>query len=280
MTTITPSSLSRRYALRMAAAGAGVALVGSAWPTNAALAAAPSNESGADLAGWDLAVGDGIWTGPGQSPVGQADIALTHAGTVSELAANVQRRGVMAHAIAFRRYFDLHRLSLRHTAELEFRLPDLPATSNWEYNAQTLEIGLFVWDGPDTRLDHGMAIQWVLNPWVPEFGEIRAWSMTEPGPVWLPVGSLAPDTAWHRLFVDYKPGSGLARLEVDGRRIDVAETLTPKAAHWGTTIDARLQAEIVSVWPGSNQSVPAHRAEFRNWAWRTTPGRSLPDGMV
>ncbi|MEQ9163805.1 MAG: hypothetical protein RLN74_13925, partial [Ilumatobacter fluminis] len=46
------------------------------------------------------------------------------------------------------------------------------------------------------------------------------------------------------------------------------------------TIDARLQAEIVSVWPGSNQSVPAHRAEFRNWAWRTTPGRSLPDGMV
>ncbi len=279
MTTI-PSSLSRRYALKLAAAGAGVALVGSAWPTNLAHAAAPSDEGGSDLTGWDLVIGDGVWTGPGQAPVGPDDIALAHTGALSELAANVQRRGVMAHAIAFRRYLDLHRLALRHTAEIEFRLPDLPTTSNWEYNAQTLEMGLFVWDGPDTRLDHGMAVQWVLNPWVPEFGEIRAWSMTEQGPVWLPVGSLTPDTAWHRMYIDYKPGSGLARLELDGHRIDVAETLTAKAAHWGTTIDARLQAEIVSVWPGPNPSVPSHRAEFRNWAWTATPGVDLPDGMA
>ena len=82
MTTI-PSSLSRRYALKLAAAGAGVALVGSAWPTNLAHAAAPSDEGGSDLTGWDLVIGDGVWTGPGQAPVGPDDIALAHTGALS-----------------------------------------------------------------------------------------------------------------------------------------------------------------------------------------------------
>lgn len=279
MTTITPSSLSRRYALRMAAAGAGATLVGSAWPANAAHAAESEAEGGRDLSGWDMAVGDGIWTGPGQAPVSIEDLELAHGGDHSRLIANRHERGVMAHAIAYRRRSNLPSLDGVHAARVEFRLPDVPTTSNLDYNAQTIELGLFVWDGDDTRLDHGLAIQWVLNPWVEEFGQIRAWSMTDDGPTWLPVGRAQPDTAWHRVDVRYRPGSSTARVTLDGTPVEIAETLTPKPANWGPGIGGRFQVELVSIWPGENPRVPAHSAEFRNWLWASHHGRSFFDAF-
>lgn len=262
---------SRRHIIKMAGAGVGIAAAHAVFgDIGRAAAAGPTVVGGTDLSGWQTVVGDGLWVGPGQAPVTLADISTQHLGSHSVLAANVGKRGVMAHNITFVRRSALPHRNLLHTAEVEFRLPQLPTTSNWSYNAQTLEVGLFVWDGPDTRTDYGIAIQWVLNPWVPEFGSIRVWSQNQAGPAWKAVDTLVPDTDWHHLALLYRPDTSNATLRIDNDPIAIDETITNKHDDWGTTIDGRFQVEIVSVWPGSNASVPAHRAEFRNWSWSTS----------
>ncbi len=57
-----------------------------------------------------------------------------------------------------------------------------------------------------------------------------------------------------------------ATLAIDGTPVPTKLTTTPKSG-WGTETAARLQTEIVSLWPGNNTSVPSHRAEMRNWSW-------------
>jgi hypothetical protein len=48
----------------------------------------------------------------------------------------------------------------------------VPSTAGGAYSAQTVDIGLFVWEGATTQLDYGTAFQWVLNPWMSSFGDI------------------------------------------------------------------------------------------------------------
>lgn len=176
----------------------------------------------------------------------------------------------MAHNITFDRFTAPDGMQRTHRASTLFRIPEVPTDASWHYNSQTLEIGIFVWDGVETRADYGMAMQWVLNPWIDEFGQIRAWSMTDDGPEWLAIDYLEPDTEWHRFDCVYRPG-GAAVLRLDGGApVAIGETRTPKHPSWGATVDARFQMEIVSVWPGVNPSVPAHTAEFRDWSWKIT----------
>ena len=254
--------------MRMAGA-AGAAAVGGLALTDPALAQGSKWVGGRDLSGWTSTVGDGVWAAAGEAPVSRGDLAMEHNRTLTTLRANVDRRAVMAHNLAYNRVQNLDSMSAIQKANVEFRLPDIPATDNWEYNAQTLEAALFVWDGPNTRLDYGMAIQWVLNPWLPNFGALRAWQQTDGGaPQWVDVAYLEPDTEWHSLQMDFRATSNLSRLTIDGNRIDVDKTFTVKDRYWGNTIDGRFQLEIISVWPGPNSEVPAHAAEFRNWAWR------------
>lgn len=249
----------------MAGVGASALLLDGVLPAPAS--AERIKSSGTDMSGWRTVLGDGVWTGPGQNPPTIDDLRTTHLGTHSVVEANVHERGIMAHNITFDRFTIEEGLGTRHRAETEFRIPKVPDASDWTYNSQTLEIGMFVWDGPDTRSDYGLAIQWVLNPWVPEFGEIRAWRMTDSGPDWISVDYLEPDTEWHHFQCVYKPGEK-ARVRLDGRnRINVEETVTLKDPSWGSTVDARFQVETISVWPGANPSVPHHSAEFRDWRW-------------
>lgn len=216
--------------------------------------------SGADLNGWRTVLGDGVYTGPGQAAPTLEDLRTTNHGTHSTLEANIHERGVMAHNITFERFSDDDGMSRRHRATAQFRIPTVPSASDWTYNSQTLEIGIFVWDGADTRADYGLALQWVLNPWIEEFGQIRAWTQTENGPEWQAVDYLEPDTNWHTFDAIYQPG-GKVGVRLDQKtRIDIDETITPKDPSWGNTVDARFQMEVVSVWPGVNPSVPTHAA--------------------
>lgn len=227
--------------------------------------------SGTDMTGWRTVLGDGVWTGPGQASPTIADLRTTHLGTHSMLEANIHERGVMAHNIAFNRFTIDDGMTVQHRASTDFRIPVVPSDADWTYNSQTLEIGMFVWDGPNTRADYGLAIQWVLNPWIEEFGQIRAWTMTDDGPAWAAVDYLEPDTEWHTFDCIYRPNEK-ARVRLDDKnRVSVDQTMTSKDPDWGTTIDARFQVEIVSVWPGNNPSVPSHSAEFRNWKWMISP---------
>jgi hypothetical protein len=172
----------------------------------------------------------------------------------------------MAHNITFKRQVDTTALDTVHVAQYAFRLPYTPTTGAWPDNAQTAEGGFFVWDGPTTRLDYGVAFQWVLNPWMPTFGSIRSWT----GSRWTTTGFLAVDTNWHTVSMTFDPRHASAALSIDGIAIPATLTTTPKAG-WGTEVAARLQAEMISLWPGSNQVAPSHRLEVRDWTWARYP---------
>jgi hypothetical protein len=242
---------------------------GSRVPAQAAPATActPTKRyQGRDLSGWEVVLGDALYARAGEDPVTLDDIDTVHAGSYSELYANVRRRVIMAHNITFKRIVDDEAFQHIHTATFPFRLPYLPvADENADLNAQTLEGGLFVWDGGGTRLDYGIAFQWGLNPW-DRFGEVRAWTDANGGE-WAAVGHLEPDTEWHevKMAIDY-PRQTTA-LWIDNAHYMTRYTATPKPETWGTETAARLQVEIVSIYPEPRGLRAMHRAQFRDWTW-------------
>lgn len=176
----------------------------------------------------------------------------------------------MAHNITFTRIIDDNAFEYVHTCGFKFRLPYLPSTSNADWNAQTLEGGIFVWDGSRTRLDYGVGFQWILNPWMDIFGEIRAWTEMNGGQ-WEGVGYLTPDTQWHeiRIMVDFWRGT--TSVKIDGRSYPSCLTGTAKPETWGTETAARLQAEIISLYPEPSGIRVMHKAEFKDWIWVWEP---------
>lgn len=237
--------------------------------TAAASTLTPRSYGGSDLADWSVVLGDGLYTGPGQTAVNNSDITTEHHGSKSEIKANMNQRGVMAHNITFKRFIDNDAFDFIHTCAYDMRLPYLPTTSSWPHNAQTIEGGLFIWDGGNTRLDYGLAFQWILNPWVSSFGDIRVWS-GENGGQWLTSGTLIPDTDWHRIEFVLDVQNQLASIKIDDVPYSTLFSGTPKEG-WGTETAARFQAEIISIWPGSNSVVPSHLAEFKDWQWEWNP---------
>lgn len=260
------TSYGRRRFLTLlgAASAAGALLAVDGLP--AAAGARATTSGGRDLTGWETVVGDGVYALPGEAPVTLDDIAVENRGNRSRLRANVRRRGIAAHVLAFNRIIDPAVLTVRHTASYRFRLPYLPSTSGSELNGQTLEGGLFVWDGADTRYDYGTAFQWVLNPWVPEFGDINIWT-SDNGGSWAYGGHLEPDTGWHTARFVVDPVRRVAVLALDRTELAVPFSRTPKDG-WGTEVAARLQAEAVSIWPNAaNATTPEHRVLVKDWAW-------------
>lgn len=223
---------------------------------------------GADLSNWDVKLGDAQWAADGESWPFNADIATAHNGVESELQANTQMRGIMTHNVTFNRWEDLEAFDFVHVNSYEFRMPHIPTTngSTPNFNSQTLEGGFFIWDGADTRLDYGLAFQWILNPWMGSFGKIRMWQ-GDAG--WVDVGYLEPDTNWHTVEFVYDHRNQSTALIIDGNSFLSKRSMTPKDPSWGTEIAVRLQAEIISIWPGQTQTAPMHQAIFRNWtsAW-------------
>lgn len=221
---------------------------------------------GTNFAGWEMALGDSIYNAPGESPVSLSDIQTVHYNTYSELRANVQYRRIMAHNITFKRIVDDFALQYIHICRFRFRLPYVPSIDNFQLNAQTLEGGLFVWDGEGTRLDYGLGFQWLLNPWMSNFGEMRVWRDVNGGQ-WESTGFLKPDIAWHEIefVVDFQKEATL--LKIDETRYPSCFAATSRPAYWGPEIAARLQAEIVSVYPEPSGIRALHKAEFRDWSW-------------
>ncbi|GGQ49940.1 hypothetical protein [Couchioplanes azureus] len=262
-TDIFHNSTSRRRFLSLLGAGVVAGTAASAGLATPALAVGAGTSTGSDLTGWTTIVGDGVYAAAGQSPVTDADIAAEHGGTQTRLRANVRNRGVMAHVLSFHRLTDVSMMAMAHRASYSFRMPYIPSTAGGARNAQTVEGGLFVWDGINTRVDHGTAFQWVLNPWQSNFGAILVWN----GSGWINGGYLKPDTAWHAVSYLVDPVNQAVELVIDGVKLPAPYSRTPKSG-WGTDVSARLQAEAISIWPGSTATwAPQHEAEFKNWSW-------------
>ncbi|MDF7799182.1 hypothetical protein P4C99_06880 [Pontiellaceae bacterium B1224] len=218
--------------------------------------------SGTSLAGWTTVLGDGIYVPTGVSPVTTNDIGTTHFTEYSELEANSNQRQIMAHNILFKRVNDAEAANVVHDCGYSFRLPYLPTTENSVLNAQTLEGGLFVWNDDD-QLDYGGAFQWILNPWISEFGTVQVWTGFCTNE-WRSVGYLEPDTNWHhvRMQIDFK--TQMASLSIDNHLFPFVFTATPKEG-WGPETAARFQVEIVSTFPGTTGYV--HKAHVKDWFW-------------
>lgn len=252
--------------------------------------------SGANFAGWEVVEGDALYACPGESPVTMSDIRTVHEDEYSELQANILRRCIMAHNITFKRVIDDRAFDFVHAARYEFRLPFLPSADiNAQQNGQTVEGGLFIWDGKGTRFDYGMGFQITLNPWS-NFGELNIWSTDESSDgEWEVVGKLDPDTEWHlvEMSVDFQQKG--AFLAIDGIEYPAKFTKTKKPDNWAKETAARLQAEIVSIWPEPDGIKASHRVQFKdwNWAWKSEscheaylpvvmkqPSSSLPDDSI
>lgn len=262
--------LSRRQCLSLGA----VALAGLWLPSRRAAAQSePIVHTGADLTGWTMVVGDGLYVAPGEPPVTEADILTTHFGDRSELRANVQRRKIMVHNLMFKKFDDPTVLNYIHICAFDFRLPFIPTTGNQELNAQTLEGGIAIWDGAVTRLVHNVAFQWNLNPYS-NFGTMRTWSARNGG-YWQDVGHLAVDMAWHRVQLINDYGQRRSQITIDGVPYTSEHTVRTGPASWGSDISASLGAEIISIYPEGGVQRAMHMAEFRNWHWAWSPPAQL-----
>ncbi|QBG46440.1 hypothetical protein EGM51_03150 [Verrucomicrobia bacterium S94] len=225
-----------------------------------------NRHSGINLAGWTTALGDGIYAPDGISAVTTNDIETRHFTEYSELEANGYQRRIMAHNILLKRIYDDDATNFVHDCGYAFRLPYLPATTNPVLNAQTLEGGLFIWDGEE-QLDYGGAFQWVLNPWDDAFGDVQVWTGFGSNE-WVKVGFLEPDTEWHevRMQIDFQ--TQRVSLSIDCNLFPFVFTATPKVG-WDPESAARLQVEIVSTYPGATGYV--HKAHVKDWFWYWNP---------
>jgi hypothetical protein len=242
-------------------------------PAQAESLTAPGPYHGPNLAGWTVKLGDALYPKPGEPGApDKTDIKTVHFPGYSEVRANVNRRVIMAHNITYKLITDPNAFNYIHTCSVSFRLPYLPVQDPAAtLNGQTVEGGIFIWDGPNTRRDYGMAFQWLVNPWpdgkVPS-GTIRMWN----GKGWVRVGQLAVDTNWHtlKMVVDFKRKSTL--LLIDNQYQLSRFSKTAKDNTWGNTVDARFQVEAISIDPRPANTIKAmHRVQFKNWKWLWEP---------
>jgi hypothetical protein len=220
--------------------------------------------SGKNLAGWKVVVGDAVQHAEPEPPVAISDLITVHKSDHSELRANVKRREIMAHNITYMQDKNDDNLTAIHACRFQFRMPDRPepnASADWL--GETIEGGFFVWDGKNTRLDYGLAFQWVVNPWDKRAGNINSWAHTR----WVRQTRLEFDTEWHEVWMVLDIQKQTASMVIDGMPVPTMFSKTPKAAGWEKNTVARLQAEIVSINPGPSHMKTAHRTQFRNWSW-------------
>ncbi len=227
---------------------------------------------GANLKGWIVRNGDGEYAAPGEPPVDRDDIRTVHQAGYSEVQANIEQRVIKAHNITFKRITDPAAFNYYHVCSVSFRLPYLPQQdTSSTLNGQTMECGIFIWDGPGKRKDFGMAFQWLINPWGDEEdpqGTIRVWN----GAGWIHVGQKTVDTKWHtaKMAVDFTRKT--TQLIIDNKYYPSQYSTTTKPSWWGRTVDARFQVEAVSIDPREANIMKAlHKVQYRNWKWLWYP---------
>lgn len=233
-------------------------------------AAQTTSLSGPNLSGWTSVIGDGVYVAPGESALADRDIQNDQYDDATVMKANVDRKRAMVHNISFLRSQGGNALRATHRAGYSFRLLALPNEDDPDMAGQTVEGGLFVWDGAETQLDYGAAFQWIVNPKSPDYGKVFAWRATPEGVrEWRAVGTLTPDTAWHRVDVVVSPASGAATLSIDNGSVFVSDALArEREPGFGGDVTSRLQVEIISADPPpGNVARKYHVVAVRDWSW-------------
>jgi hypothetical protein len=223
-------------------------------------ASAGETLGGANLTGWTTVLGDAVYSRDGTA-VTSADIATSTTRSGTTLRANVDHRAIMAHIISFRSVPTT--LATTHRASYRVRLASVPGLWRGRYLGQTVEGGLFVWDGAASRRDYGVAWQWSLNPHDATFGDVSVWT----GSGWRFAIHLKPDTASHLVSFTVSPLAGTGSITIDGTSVSTTLSSTTKPASWGNDVTARLQVEAVSMFPAGSSEMPEHRVKVAKWSW-------------
>jgi len=221
-------------------------------------------ESGVNLDNWTVSLGDGNYAAPGESPVSLTDIKTVDGTKKSTLKANILNRRIMVHNITYHKIVEPTAMTDTHVAIYKLKIPYVISTSNIDFNGQTVEGGLFVWDGSDTQLDYGLAFQWVINPFDVDYKKIRYWD----GSSWQSLGvSLEPDNKYHTIEFQLDIPNSEAYLKIDS--IAYAQNVFSQTTKigFGTTVDARFQAETISIYPPVTGTIPSQKVNFKNWSW-------------
>lgn len=221
------------------------------------------SESGSNLSIWATVLGDGNYHNPNVLPVTISDIERVDNPNFSRLKANIHNRRIMAHNVTFYRIIDSQAMNCIHEAQYKFKLPYLPSTGQTDFNGQTIEGGLFIWDGPDTQLDYGLAFQWVINPWDMNYKSLRYWN----GVTWLPLSILEPDTVYHTIKFKLDISNSQAKITLDDVEFTKNVFSMTSKTGFGNTVDARFQAETISLFPPETGPTPTQKANFKNWQW-------------
>ncbi|MBN2007448.1 MAG: hypothetical protein JXA21_29150 [Anaerolineae bacterium] len=264
------SSINRRNFLHMAGIGLARGLLGntSYTPYNVTLSPGTRTYQGVNLTGWTVIVGDAAR--PGQAAVTTADIQTVQFTEYSEVHANIQARPeVMVHNLSFHKVFDDRAFDFVHICEYKFRLPYLPSTGNTDYNGQTVEGCLALWNGT-TRQNYTVGFQWIVNPyWMT--GALQCWTTDK----WQPVGEMALDTEWHTVKMIIDCQRETTGLQIDSGCYPSSFTETTGPADWGTEIATWISAEAISIDPGEDFTggMP-HKAQFKDWTWTWEPANT------
>lgn len=239
---------------------------------------------GDNLAAWTQTVPSGDSTDDNvsddpQEPVSASDLKSDHSnGSFSELRANVRRRKIRAHNTNYFSTTQPEALNRIHEYSFSFRLPFLPPDgtqkSNYALNGhgETIEGGLFVFDGPGTKRDFGAAFQWNINREGENFGRVAFWEVDAAGNgSWQydkrKTSILTVDTKWHTVQFRINIPTKTTEMFIDGVAFPCAfANAQIKGGDFAneTRIQLRLQAEIVSKGPKVN---PMHVAQFKDWRW-------------
>lgn len=219
--------------------------------------------SGSNLSNWITTVGDGNYNPSGIEPVNESDISCDNETDFTILNANILKRQIMAHNITYYKDLDLAALTCIHKAKYLFQLPYVISTGNTDFNGQTVEGGLFVWDGQGLQLDHGLAFQWVINPWDPDFKSLRYWNGTS----WEYLDTLEPDTSIHTVEFILDMANHTATLIIDGTTYSQNVFSSTVKIGWSSSVESRFQAETISIYPGPIGPYVEQRVVFKDWEW-------------
>ena len=221
--------------------------------------------SGEDFSDWNITLGDARYVSSGESDINNDDIETLNFGDQSVLYANIKERSVMSHNITYKKLVSSQMFDVFHKASYQFKIPYQIRTRSVNYIGQTVEGGLFVSNGRESMLDFGLAFQWIINPWDSNFGVLQYWT----GNSWKYLDKLSVDTQYHDVEFELHVRKEEAYMTIDKKRYSLNLFSYTEKSGFGNTMDARLQAEIVSIFPNQvSKPIPSHQVAFKNWNWK------------
>ncbi|HPG40307.1 MAG TPA: hypothetical protein PLP19_15155 [bacterium] len=218
--------------------------------------------SGRNLQNWETMLGDSLFFDNDENTVSLADIQTTHFYQYSLLAANINRRGIMAHNITRKVVADIKALQITHQAGFILNLATTPSLTNKKDNGAAVEFSLVVDDGSTSHKEYGVVLRWIIDPWSNDYGQVQVWQDS----IWVHAATLTPDSLDHTVSITMDRVTKNGHVRIDNKTIANAYSETQKT-ELPAGIYAILRFGIINAWPADEDLNLAAAVRFKNWKW-------------